>query len=883
MKKRLVTGLLAHVDAGKTTLSEAMLYNAGSIRNIGRVDRKDAFLDTETLEKERGITIFSKQAQLTYNDTQITILDTPGHVDFSAEMERTLPVLDAAVLLIGGRDGLMGHTHTLWRLLAKHHIPVFLFVNKMDQPDSDRDSITEALKKELSDAVFDMSKAGEEDTAESLALADEEAMEEYLGTGELSADTLQRLIRERKAFPVMFGSALKNEGVREFMDVFTEYASAPAYEEAFQARVYKITRDPAGVRLTHMKLLGGSIANRMQITYPGREGTVTEKITGIREYSGTGFQALDSAEAGRIVCVTGLSETRPGQMLGKDAADWNRSLSPVLTYAVRLPEGMDVPEFIKTAAVLNEEEPELSIEWDEETREVTAHLMGEVQLEILKRLLHDRFGTDVEFGEGRIMYLETIADTVEGVGHFEPLRHYAEVHLLLSPGAPGSGLTFDSRLSTDILATNWQRLIMTHLGEKIHRGVLTGAPLTDVHISLVNGRAHVKHTEGGDFRQATYRAVRQGLMQARSVLLEPWYSFVLTVPTEMTGRAMTDLERRGAAMEPPVPEGDMTVIPGEGPVASMHNIAKDIAAYSKGKGQISLMMSGYRPCHNAEEVIMEKGYDPDGDLRNPSGSVFCTHGAGYTVPWDKVREHMHLELFEDKKAVSNTDEQAYVREEIALGTDEIDDIIRKTFYANGRDRSLERKGIGRKEYAPKRDTAPVKREYKPVKRLPAYLLVDGYNIIFAWNELQSMAKDNVDAARSMLLDIMSNYRGMKDCEVIVVFDAYRVQGHKTEFFDYHNIHVVYTQEAETADQYIERFTHENAGKYDITVATSDGLEQIIIRGAGSRLMSAADLKEEIGRISEETQEQMEAPGKEKFRRFMLDDAPEIKIADQDAD
>ena len=870
--KRIITGILAHVDAGKTTLSEALLYEAGKLRAPGRVDRGDAFLDTYALEKERGITIFSKQAELEADGTAITLLDTPGHVDFSAETERTLQVLDAAILVISGTDGVQGHTLTLWKLLEKHRIPVFLFVNKMDQPGADRDSRMAELKKTLSDGCTDFTHPESEETQESAALCEEALMDRYLQTGRLDDSVLTRLIAERKLFPCWFGSALRLIGVKELLAGLSRFTAPRKYPKPFGARVYKITRDGAGNRLTFLKVTGGSLKPRATLTYEAGGNEYSEKITQIRQYSGEKYESLPEAEAGMVCAVTGLSSTYPGEGLGTEPAGMLPTLQPVLSYSIQLPEGVSASEVLPKLRQLEEEIPEIGISWEETLQEIHVQIMGEVQLEILQSLISDRFGLNVTFGDGKIVYRETIANTVEGVGHFEPLRHYAEVHLLLEPGEPSSGMVFATNCSEDILAGNWQRLVLTHLAEKRHRGVLTGSELTDMKITLINGRAHVKHTEGGDFRQATYRAVRQGLMQAESVLLEPWYSFRLTVPVELVGRAMTDIQNRSGIPNAPETDGTLSVLTGVAPVSSFRNYQTEVAAYTHGRGHMTLTFDGYRPCHNTEEVIAETGYDPDSDLRNPSASVFCTHGSSFTVPWNEVRNYMHLEGWEGASAAPQEEQQEEPESEpeLWIGTDEIDAILAKTYYANGKDRSLERRGVGRREFSRAKDDGPVKRTFTPRERLPEYLLVDGYNILFAWDELSELLKQNADAARQRLLDILSDYQGATGKEIIVVFDAYRIQGHQTETADYLNIHYVFTKEAETADQYIEKFTHRNAGRYHITVATSDGLEQIIIRGAGSELMSARDLHAEVQRMRQASRETLESR-KENDRRYLLDE------------
>ncbi|MDD6212270.1 MAG: TetM/TetW/TetO/TetS family tetracycline resistance ribosomal protection protein [Clostridiales bacterium] len=890
VKKHICAGLLAHVDAGKTTLSEGLLYTGGSIRKMGRVDNGDAFLDTYSQERSRGITIFSKQAVLSLENTQITLLDTPGHVDFSAEMERTLQVLDYAILVISGADGVQGHTLTLWRLLARYNIPTFLFVNKMDQNGTDQAALMKELKARLSDGCTDFTDRTTEEFFESAAMCEEGLLDTYLETGEVEYSDIRRLIRLRKLFPCFFGSALKLQGVKEFLDGFDFFTEEKEYPEEFGAKVFKIARDEQGKRLTYMKITGGCLKVRTVLSNAGN-GEVSagtdiweEKVNQIRIYSGTKYEAINEAPAGTVCAVVGLSMTRPGQGLGREAASEPPLLEPVLTYEVKLPEGTDARTMMPLLRQLEEEEPELHIVWNEELQEIHAQIMGEVQIEILRNLILERFGISVEFGSGSIVYKETIANTVEGVGHFEPLRHYAEVHLLLEPGEPGSGLEFAADCSEDILNKNWQRLILTHLEEKEHRGVLIGAPITDMRITLINGRAHVKHTEGGDFRQATYRAVRQGLMQAQSVLLEPWYQFRLEIPADTVGRAMMDIEKRQGTMDSPMVEGDMAVITGTAPVVTMRDYQTEVVAYSRGQGQLTCTLQGYQPCHNTEEVVWERGYIPEHDLANPPGSVFCTHGAGFTVEWDQVWEYMHLEcrLTGNKnETIDQLREMSAPQEEVWLGTDEIDAIIAKTFYANGKDKSLIRKGIlgGRRDYgSSKVESAPVTRTWKRTPKKEEYLLVDGYNIIFSWKELKELAEVNVDAAREKLMDILCNYQGIRQCQVIVVFDAYRIQGHKTEILDYHNIHVVFTKEAETADQYIEKFAHENASKYHVIVATSDGLEQIIIRGQGCQLLSAQDLYADIQRASSAIEEKYEdrTAGK---RHFLLDSVSE-EVAEQ---
>lgn len=866
--KKLAVGILAHVDAGKTTLSEAMLYTGGAVRKLGRVDKGDAFLDTYELEKKRGITIFSKQAILEWNGMQVTLLDTPGHVDFSAEMERTLQVLDYAVLVISGTDGVQGHTQTLWRLLARYKIPAFLFVNKMDLAGERKEAILEELTRKLDGNIVDFGEQGTEGFYENLAMCSEAALDQFLENGMIHRDDVTKMILTRQVFPCFFGSALKLDGIEAFMQGMEDYMSMPDYPSEFGAKVFKIARDNQGNRLTYMKITGGSLKVRELIG--------EEKVNQIRIYSGEKFEAVQEAKAGTVCAVTGPSGTVPGKGIGIEEAGAMPVLEPVLTYRIQLPEEADAAVMLPKLAQL-EEEPQLHITWQEEAKEIHAQIMGEIQMEILKSLVRERFGINIEFGGRSIVYKETIQNTVEGVGHFEPLRHYAEVHLLMEPAEAGSGLSFSTECSEDVLDRNWQRLILTHLEEREHKGVLTGSPITDMKITLMSGRAHLKHTEGGDFRQAVYRAVRQGLMQADSVLLEPVYGFRLEVPERMLGRAMTDVERMHGQFEPPVMEGEYAVLSGSAPVACMDGYQQEMTAYTGGLGRLACTLKGYAPCHNADEVIEASGYDADSDTENPSGSVFCAHGAGFVVSWDEVPDYMHLESClppersegndgEDGSGTAGRNGRKKRRkdeghEEIWLGTDEIDEILARTYHANKRDKTgAQKRRWGSKSKTPSGTYtagrlsgtgATAARPAKKEEKREQYLLIDGYNIIFAWEELRELAERNIDSARGKLLDILCNYQGAKKCQVIAVFDAYRVQGHKTEFLDYHNIHVVYTKEAETADQYIEKFAHDNASKYDVTVATSDRLEQIIIRGQGCRLISAREFWEETERTNEE--------------------------------
>lgn len=861
-KKHICAALLAHVDAGKTTLSEGLLYQAGKIRSLGRVDKGDAYLDTFYLEKERGITIFSKQAVLEVGETQITLLDTPGHVDFSAEMERTLQVLDYAILLISGADGVQGHTQTLWRLLQQYKVPVFLFVNKMDQAGTDKTVVFEQLQQRLSDCIIDCMDMDSEECRERIALCDEELLENYLQTGEISHSEIQRLIVERKMYPCFFGSALKLEGVEKFLHALDRYTCEKKYPSEFGARVFKIARDEQGNRLTYLRVMGGVLSARMEIEVA--EGK-REKVNQIRVYSGEGYETAAEAEAGRVCAVTGLLQTYPGQGLGCEANDVKPVLEPVLTYRLELPEGCEAAIILPKLRELEEEQPELHIVWDEKSQEIQAQVMGEVQLEILQSLIRERFGVDVNFGTGSIVYKETISRPVEGVGHFEPLRHYAEVHLWMEPGEAGSGIQLATECSEDMLDKNWQRLIFTHLLEREHKGVLTGSALTDVKITLIAGRAHLKHTEGGDFRQATYRAVRQGLMQTDSVLLEPYYEYRLEVPEENIGRAITDVERMAGSFKLEQSEDRMSVLTGEAPVSTMRDYSRDVVAYTKGEGRLFCSLLGYRPCHNADEVIQGMRYDPENDVEHPTGSVFCSHGSGFYVSWNEVRDYMHIDMGrqwgetkEDNVSGEEEPKQLAAREEeMWIDAEEVERILDRTSHANRKQQPISHKGISAKRIRSVSDK-PVGLSKSRKKDVPdkKYLLVDGYNIIFAWEELNELSKMDIGAARDKLMDILCNYQGYKKCEVILVFDAYRVQNHKTEILDYHNIHVVYTKEAETADQYIEKFAHENCKKYHITVATSDGMEQIIIRGAGCRLLSARDLKRELEDVEKELREWM---------------------------
>ena len=880
--KKLVVGILAHVDAGKTTLAESILYTSGSIRKLGRVDHKDAFLDTDSQERDRGITIFSKQAQVSWRDTDITLLDTPGHVDFSAEMERTLQVLDYAVLVISGADGVQGHVLTLWRLLERYQVPVFLFINKMDQPDVDATVLLRELKDRLDERCV-MFGQRDEVFYEEIAVCDEELLERYLEAETLiSQETITSLIAQRKIFPCFFGSALKVEGVAELLNGIDDYTRMPIYHEAFGARVYKIARDAQGKRLTYVKITGGTLKVKQTIhTHGGNkvyrdvrdmdaDVQTEEKIDQIRIYSGSKYTVEQEVTAGTVCALIGPVTTFCGEGLGAEQGDTIPLLEPVMTYRMILPEGCDIHQTYQKLCQLEEEEPQLHIVWKEQIGEIQAQLMGEVQIEILRNIINERFGVDVTFDEGSIVYKETIAAPVEGVGHYEPLKHYAEVHLLLEPGEPGSGLTFGTQCSEDVLDRNWQRLVLTHLEEKEHLGVLTGSPITDMQITLVAGRAHLKHTEGGDFRQATYRAVRQGLCRAQNILLEPVYAFRLELPASLIGRGMNDMQGKSGKFGAPDMMGDYAVLTGTVPASEMSGYQAEVLAYSGGKGRLYTELKGYAPCHNAESVIESSGYEAEHDTQNPCGSVFCAHGAGFVVEWDRVEEYMHLEnaLTDNDLAGTERDRIGPMRDRRndssvdAIGQDEIEEIMNRTYGVKERkkqgwartiraDARLDgnpkttdgdnNRKLYNKEYHTKTDAVPQEE----------YLLVDGYNIIYAWDSLKELAQENLDGARGRLMDILSNYQGYCGIRLILVFDAYKVKGNPGSTVRYHNIDVVYTKEAETADQYIEKVSHEIGRKYRVRVATSDGLEQLIIMGAGAIRVSARELQEEVMSAGEE--------------------------------
>ena len=874
--ENIVMGILAHVDAGKTTLSEGMLYLSGTVRKLGRVDHKDAFLDTYSLERDRGITIFSKQAVFSLGNRRINLLDTPGHVDFSAEMERTLQVLDYAVLVISGADGVQGHTETLWKLLKLYEIPTFIFINKMDQPGTDRESLLTELKERLDEGCIVFGKGKNVESLEEIAMTDEAVLDYFMEHETVRNEDICRLIRERKIFPCYFGSALKLDGVQELLAGFEEYMKPFDGKKEFGARVFKISRDDKGERLTFLKVTGGKLVVKMPINKE-------EKINQIRIYSGAKYEAVNEVEAGGVCAVTGLSSSYIGQGLGVEKGTAAPFLEPVLTYQMILPEGADTTKVLRELKQLEEEEPLLNIVWNPALEEIHVQLMGEVQTEILKTMIAERFHLDVEFGTGKIVYKETIKSPVVGVGHYEPLRHYAEVHLKMEPLEAGSGLVFDTDCSEDVLDRNWQRLILTHLQEREHPGVLTGAPITDMKITIVAGRAHLKHTEGGDFRQATYRAVRQGLKSAESVLLEPWYSFVLEVPSEQVGRAMSDIGQMNGSFEGPEAENKqgMVRLTGTAPASEMRDYQREVWAYTKGRGRITLTLKGYEPCHNAEEVIEEIGYDSERDVDNPTGSVFCAHGAGFLVKWDEVPEYMHIkEDFLAEKPGIEQDEVMAVQMgnhcnysggySFSYDDDpELLTIMEREFGSKQKER--DRYSSYRKQTVstPVRHTTVIK-ENEPKKE---YLLVDGYNIIFAWEELNELAKASIDAARNKLMDILSNYQGFSGCTLILVFDAYKVKGNQGEVQKYHNIYVVYTKEAETADQYIEKTTHEIGRKYKVTVATSDALEQVIVMGQGAYRISARDFYEEVERTEKQIREINERERGEK-RNYLLDYARE---------
>ena len=845
--RKITLGILAHVDGGKTTLSESVLYLTGKIRKLGRVDHKDAYLDNFQMERDRGITIFSKQAVFEYKDMEVTLLDTPGHVDFSTEMERTLQVLDYAVLLVSASDGIQGHTETLWKLLARYQIPTFIFVNKMDMPNVSGDFVLHELKEKFGDNIVRFQ--GDVGILEDIAMTDENVLEEYMETGNISQETITELIFGRKLFPCYFGAALKLEGVEDLLEGIFKYTFETVYSDKFGAKIYKISKDNNGNRLTHMKITGGKLSVKESIKGSSIDsGEWEEKVNEIRIYSGEKYQPVGSVVAGDVCAVTGLTKTYSGQGLGQEEESEPPGLIPVLCYKIIPPDEVNINQAYLKIKELEEEDPTLQLKWNGEKQEITANVMGPIQIQVLKQLIKERFDMDVEFGSAGILYKETIGDSVIGVGHFEPLRHYAEVHLLLEPAEPGSGIILDSKVKENDLAKNWQRLILTHLAEKEHKGVLTGAPITDICITIVAGKAHLKHTEGGDFRQATYRAVRQGLKKAKSVLLEPYYDFTLDVPADCVGRAMNDISRMYGYTNPPQLSESNATLKGYAPVSEIWNYITEVNEYTHGKGRLTLKYKGYAPCHNEEEVINEIGYDSESDVNNPTGSVFCAHGAGFNVPWDLVEDYMHLKDETNLNNIEvgeittiNTDTPSKTRLNTYAGDKELEEIFERTFG------KIKRKKIATPTVR-RYDSKPKVYKGNNKNNLAECVLVDGYNIIFAWDELKELAKDNIDGARDKLLDIMSNYQGYKGCTVIVVFDAYNVKRHTETVYKHDNVFVVYTRAAETADMYIAKTTHKMSSKYKVTVATSDVLEQLIIMGHGALRMSAMNFLEEVKRV-----------------------------------
>ena len=860
--KQLVIGILAHVDSGKTTLSEALLYGTGTIRKLGRVDHKDAFLDTDALEKARGITIFSKQALFTAGNTDFTLLDTPGHVDFSTETERTLQVLDYAVLVISGTDGVQSHTETLWRLLRRYHIPTFVFVNKMDLPGPGREALLTQLNRRLGDGFVDFG-AEQADRDEALALCDERLMETMLDRGILTDTDLIPAIARRHVFPCWFGSALKLQGVDALVEGLERYTRPAPALEAFGAKVFKVSQDEQGNRLTWLRVTGGVLKVKAQLTGEVDGEPWAEKANQLRLYSGAKFTLAECIGPGQVCAVTGLTRARPGEGLGAERDSDLPVLEPVLSYQVLLPEGADVHAALGKFHRLEEEEPQLHVVWNETLGEIHVQLMGEIQLEVLKSLLAERYGLEVSFGPGGILYKETITEAMEGVGHYEPLRHYAEVHLKLEPLPRGSGMQFATDCREEVLDKNWQRLVLTHLEEKQHLGVLIGAPLTDVKITLIAGRAHLKHTEGGDFRQATYRAVRQGLMMADQIhktqLLEPWYAFRLELPSDNVGRAMNDIQNMGGSFDPPETgaDGDTTLLTGTAPASTMRSYPMEVVGYTRGRGHLTLTLDGYRPCHNAAEVIEAAGYEPEHDLDNPADSVFCAHGAGFVVPWEQVRSHMHVDSGWGKTAKTEEAVQARPRRMAAYrATLEEDAELLKIFEQTYG--PIKRDPLAAFRPTQKRERPDFNAEQWEIQ--PEYLLVDGYNIIFAWDELNALSKESLEAARHRLMDILCNYQGFKKCVLILVFDAYRVPGSPGSIEQYHNIHVVYTREAETADMFIERVTHEIGKGRRVRVATSDGMEQVIILGHGALRVSARMFHEEVQEAEKEIRRYLQGEG-----------------------
>ena len=851
--KKIVIGVLAHVDSGKTTLSEALLYQSGSIKKLGRVDHRDSYLDTFSLERDRGITIFSKQAVIKYKDTQFTLLDTPGHVDFSAETERTLQVLDYAVLVISATDGIQSHTRTLWKLLSKYNVPCFLFINKMDLDGADQKRIMAELKAKFSDGCVDFGCSDEPEFYENIALCDEKLLNQYYENNTVEKEDIIHAVKNRKIFPCLFGSALKLNGVSEFLQCLYDYTDMPEYSDKFSAKVYKISEDK-GQRLTHLKITGGRL--RVREILQSDKNHNAEKVNQIRIYSGEKFNTADEVSAGTICAVTGISFTRPGDGLGAEKNAGLPVLEPVFTYRMILPDGADTHTALEKMRILENEDPQLKVIWNERLGEIQVQLMGDIQLEILQSLLKERFGMHITFSKGNIIYKETISNTVEGIGHFEPLRHYAEVHLLMKPGKRDSGLIFKTDCKEDILDKNWQRLILTHLYEKTHIGILTGSPITDMEITLVSGKAHPKHTEGGDFRQATYRAVRQGLRSAECLLLEPVYEFTLEVPAENVGRAMSDIQRMSGNFNLPETLGECSIISGTAPVSTMYDYARDVMQYTHGSGKLMCSLKGYEPCHNTAQVIEEIGYDCDGDTDNPCDSVFCSHGSGYIVRWNEVKSHMHLPGIlsapKNNLAVGNRQKvlSSYRNRDDLFALDkELMQIFEQT-YGPIKNHSNHR---GQNHFTFTESTEKQKNKTAPLPRYEGteYLLVDGYNVIFSWDKLKALTQDNIDGARNTLINILCNYQGYKKCEVILVFDAYKVKGNAREVEEVNNITIVYTKEVETADMYIEKASYKLAKNNKVRVVTSDALEQLIILAGGALRVSSREFLYEIQQAEED--------------------------------
>lgn len=850
--KKIAVGILAHVDSGKTTLSEALLYKSGNIKKLGRVDHRNSFLDTFSLERDRGITIFSKQAVLNYNDAMFTLLDTPGHVDFSAETERTLQVLDYAVLVISATDGIQSHTHTLWKLLSKYNVPCFIFVNKMDLDGADKNRVINELKNKFSDGCIDFGCEDKDEFYENIALCDENLLNQYYENNSVNKSDIINCIRDRKIFPCLFGSALKLTGIGEFLDCLYNYTEMPQYGDEFAGKVYKISEDK-GQRLTFLKVTGGSLKVKEILASPKNKNS--EKINQLRIYSGDKFTAVDEVSAGTVCAVTGVTFTRSGDGLGKEKSTGMPVLEPVLTYKLQLPEGVDAHTALEKMKILESEDPQLKVVWNERLGEIHVQLMGDVQLEVLQAIISERFGINATFSKGSIIYKETIANAVEGIGHFEPLRHYAEVHLLLKPGKRDSGLVFKTQCKEDLLDKNWQRLILTHLYEKTHIGVLTGSPITDMEITLMSGKAHPKHTEGGDFRQATYRAVRQGLRSAGCVLLEPVYEFSLEVPSENVGRAMSDIQRMCGSFNAPETEGEFSIISGTAPVATMYDYSREVMQYTHGKGKLICSLKGYEPCHNTDEVIESIGYDCDADTDNPCDSVFCSHGAGYTVKWNEVKSRMHLPSIlsapkSEYQSVTSRQEFSKCKDKNNLFAldKELMQIFEKTYGPIKR-----RSGDPDRSLFKLTESTDKKQKNSPAIKYegPEYLLVDGYNVIFAWDSLKELAKDNIDGARNVLINILCNYHGYKKCEVILVFDAYKVKGNAREVEKVNGITIVYTKEAETADMYIEKASYKLAKNNKVRVVTSDAMEQLIILGNGALRVSSREFLFEVQQAEED--------------------------------